>query len=356
MSEVPIAGVAGGRARTSARTTGRWLGAGIALAALGGIAFAVRGCTAGAGGGGGAYDPGATSPLVGDGPFVYDLGKPVVVYDLPPVLREVSAITSLDATTVACLQDEKGTIFRFDVRTGRLAGVDPFGPDGDYEGLARVGEEFFVLRSDGLLMRVTPGRLGSAVAESIAVDLPSENVEGLCFDPTTGMLLLAPKDQLKRAREEGKGGRKRKGEGRDPRDERLVFAWDPKTKELADEPVVRISVKALLAHAEEHGDRLPTRTTRTGRDRSALKLMFSCVAVHPRSNDVYLLSAVDRILLVVDRAGKPKDLHVLSESVLPKPEGITFMPNGDLVLSTEGVDGPARIAIYRPGAAPQRDR
>ncbi|HNK69711.1 MAG TPA: hypothetical protein PKH36_13380, partial [Flavobacteriales bacterium] len=59
-----------------------------------------------------------------------------------------------------------------------------------------------------------------------------------------------------------------------------------------------------------------------------------------------LLSAVDRTLLVVDRAGKLIALEQLDEELLPKPEGITFLTNGDLVLSSEGKGGTPVIVRY----------
>jgi uncharacterized protein YjiK len=59
--------------------------------------------------------------------------------------------------------------------------------------------------------------------------------------------------------------------------------------------------------------------------------------VHPSTNShYYLLSAVDRNLLVVDRQGNLIDLVTLDVKLLPKPEGITFMANGDMWLSSEG--------------------
>ena len=41
----------------------------------------------------------------------YDLKSPSKVLILPEILREVSGLTDIDATTIACVQDEKGIIF-----------------------------------------------------------------------------------------------------------------------------------------------------------------------------------------------------------------------------------------------------
>ncbi|HNO04868.1 MAG TPA: SdiA-regulated domain-containing protein, partial [Flavobacteriales bacterium] len=94
------------------------------------------------------------------------------------------------------------------------------------------------------------------------------------------------------------------------------------------------------------GVSVPERTTDKGRVVPALKLRYSSVSVHPMTGHYYLLSAVDRTLLVVDRAGKLIALEQLDEELLPKPEGITFLTNGDLVLSSEGKGGTPVIVRY----------
>src|SRR5262245_58202966 len=76
------------------------------------------------------------------------------VMALPPQLREVSAIVAVDERTVACVQDEVGALFFVDLRGELPLRMAPFAERGDYEGLARVGDDFWVLRSDGFLMRL----------------------------------------------------------------------------------------------------------------------------------------------------------------------------------------------------------
>jgi uncharacterized protein YjiK len=269
------------------------------------------------------------------------------MFDLPSSLREVSAVTSVDAHTVACLQDEKGVLFYVDVRDGRVRGSLVFGPDGDYEGLARVGSEFFVLRSDGMLARLARTQRGFRIAESFSVATASQDLEGLCHDASRGMLLLAPKDVVKAepVPDTGKrGDKRRREEARRARDQRVLFGWDLAQRALAPEPVLRLSLSDLRAQAEQAGgERI---------EKGSLKLHFSCVAIHPRTGELHLLSAADRVLVAIDPATRRlQDIYWLDGKVLPQPEGITFLPNGDLVVSSEGVDGPARLAVYRQRAA-----
>jgi len=290
-------------------------------------------------------------------PVEYDFSRPLRTFALPAALREISAVTAIDADTVACLQDEKGVLFFVDVHDGRLREVRPFGPEGDYEGLARVGDDYWVLRSDGWLARLEARGPRLSIAESFELDTPNHDLEGLCHDPARGVLLIAPKDVIatakkrtKRTKEERRAesrGEEAEGSSREPtRDRRVVFGWDLERRSLLPEPVLRLSLEELKRRAEARGHDLPTKTNKKGKERTVLRLLFSCVAVHPKTGEVYLLSAADHALIVVDRKGALRDLHLLDEDVLPQPEGLTFLPGGDLVLSSEGVDGPARLVVY----------
>lgn len=272
-------------------------------------------------------------PACGGGGSGFDLSRPVATVELPRALREVSAITALDADTLACVQDEKGTIYLVDVATGKIRGREQFGKHGDYEGLCRVGDDFWVLRSDGLLIHLRRGDGEWAVRESLPLELPFANLEGLGHDAAAGRLLIAPKD----IRQDGK----------EERDLRPLYAFDLATRRLLPEPVLVLSVRRILQQAVQLGIELPTRRTQKGREVADLRLRLSSVEVCPHSGHLFLLSSQDHALLVVDRTGRLLDLHFFPKQELPKAEGLTFLPGGDLLIASEAVDGPPLLQRYR---------
>ena len=252
----------------------------------------------------------------------YDLANPTVVHELPGMLLEVSALTDVDAHTVACLQDEQGKVFRVDLRDGAVSTLATFSGPGDFEGLTRVGEDYLALRSDGLVFRLRPEKGLFAVHDTFRLAVLHNNLEGLGYDEQAGRVLVSPKDIAKG--------------GPDMRDRRVLYAFDPLSATHPVEEVLQLSLQDLMTQAKALGISIPMKPTDNGREVPALKLRYSSVAVHPRSGHYYLLSAVDRSLLVLDRAGTLMHLAWLDERLLPKPEGITFLANGDLVLSSEG--------------------
>jgi hypothetical protein len=263
------------------------------------------------------------------------LPKPSAVIELPAELREISGLTELDDHAVACLQDEAAMLYTVNATNGRITGRHPFGPPGDMEGLTRAGDRTFALRSDGLIYRIGE-QAGRFVAEDcFNLLLPYRNYEGLCYDPVSKLVLVAPKDNLKG--------------GPELRDKREVFAFDPATYALQNQPVLTFSVKQVIRAAQADGVAIPMRTTDHGRKVPQLKFRMSSIAVEPATGHYFILSAVDQTLLVLDRKGGYVALYLLDEKLLPKAEGITFLANGDMLIATEGKDAPPRLVRYARG-------
>ncbi len=101
----------------------------------------------------------------------------------------------------------------------------------------------------------------------------------------------------------------------------------------------------MLAAAARLGVAVPTRE-KDGRERPEFRLRFAEVAVQPDDGRLWLLSGVDRAVVVVDRAGEVLGLHFFGADELPQPEGATFLPGGELVIASEGVGGMARLCIF----------
>lgn len=274
----------------------------------------------------------------------FDFAKPKAVVELPKALREVSGMLALDDARVVCVQDEKGQFYEVRLVDGEVLAKTRFADDGDYEGLARVGDSWYVARSDAVLLRCREkdGALQPAVAVELA--LPQADCEALCVDRGDQVLLIAGK-----ARPEG---------DKAERDRRYVHAFDLATQRLAEVPVLDLSVKAVLARAVEHGWRTPMRAQKpkknkpdvegdpTPTEKPHLLLHISELAVDPTTGHVAILSGPDRVLLLVDRTGEPQWLETFDAALLPQPEALAFLPGGDLVVASEGGEGSAVIVRF----------
>ena len=66
-----------------------------------------------------------------------------------------------------------------------------------------------------------------------------------------------------------------------------------------------------------------------------------------------MVSALDRVLASFDRSGAVTGYALLDPGIFPQPEGITFLPGGDLVVANEGAGArPTLLRFRERDAAP----
>ena len=239
-----------------------------------------------------------------DAQFPYNLDAPELLAEMPDILEEISGL-DLRGDELIAIQDEDGLIFRIDRHTGDMLQKIEFWEEGDYEGVEFVGDDIWVVKSNGNLYQVSrAGTDAQEVTEHKTWLKGENNVEGLYYDAANRRLLLACKDDPK-------------GNGLDKAN-RYIFAFDLEDNELLKDPVITI-------HRLE--DFAP-----------------SALSVHPQTGELYLTSSRGKQLLVTTPDGDIKMLVKLDTKYFPQPEGLTFAPDGTLYISTEAVDGePGRI-------------
>lgn len=262
----------------------------------------------------------------------YPLDNPTRVDTLPRELEEASGLTDVSSTEVAIVQDELGVIFVYDLKTRGVTKQVPFGPPGDYEGLTRLGESMFVLASDGTLITVSNWRSAPRV-DRRSLDLPTSDNEGLGYDPFSHRLLIAPKSRWQ--------------SGKANKHLRAVFALDPESRKLDALPALVMDVDSLSDYANAHDRALPAKA-RNGKQRAALRFMPASIAVHPKTRELFVISAIDHVLASFDRAGNVTGYAMLNAERYRQPEGMTFLADGTLVIANEGAGEDPELVQVRP--------
>lgn len=235
---------------------------------------------------------------------------------LPEALEEISGIAFLDSKTVACIQDEDGVIFLYNLETSKIEKEIEFSGGGDYEGIAVSGNTAFVVESDGTLHKVENFRSDPKVSEHETRLTEKQDVEGLCFDTVNKQLLLAIKEK-------------------EPESDRYkgVYAVDPRTMQMKAEPVFRLNLSSPVLEEVEAGQDYD-------------KFQPSEINIHPDSGEIFMLEGTNSKLLILDSNKKAKELHFLNRNDFPQPEGLSFDPSGNLYISNEGKPGTIhRISI-----------
>ena len=242
----------------------------------------------------------------------YDINKPDETYILPEYLEEVSGLTFYQQGQLAMLNDEKGRMYVYDLNLRKVVHRVRFEGNGDFEGIERVGDYIYAIESNGKLYRFNVKMEG--IVEKIKTPFRSSNdVEGLGHDPTTNHLLVALKadGDIKDVEVKGKA----------------IYGYHLLTEKFKKTPLFVIRNKDMKRVL---GDKY--------------KFNPSGVAVHPITQELYVIAASGQALMVFSPEGEPLHLSRLKRSIFPQPEGITFTPNGDLYISSE-VDGEGGIIL-----------
>ena len=90
----------------------------------------------------------------------YDLHKPSQRWKLPKELEEISGLSFFAKNQLACIQDEDGIFYVYDLKKQSIVRKDQFGKKGDYEAVEVVEDTAYVLESNGDIFFFHVGKNG----------------------------------------------------------------------------------------------------------------------------------------------------------------------------------------------------
>ena len=311
----------------------------LAGAALAVVALLAVGCrerpAASAGVAGGSEE--ASAAVAGDSPggevARYRLGgAPVRRVTLPEELREISGLAVDSNGGLFAHGDEEATIFQIDPVTGQVLerfhlAPTGFAPDlgkktrdgrvaGDFEDMAIVGDRFFLVTSNGVLLEFAEGEDGATVpftAHRTGLDERCE-VEGLTYDAGPRELLLLCKEFHAKAE----------------RTRVAAYGWSIADRKLESTPRFVVPYAALR----------PLTGTKA--------FNGSALAFTPGGRSIVLVAGPQRLFLEITADGRATEGGLLDRAAVEQPEGIAFLPDGSLLISSEGVRGMATLNAYDP--------
>lgn len=240
-------------------------------------------------------------------PVRYDVVKR---WELPSELREISAIAWLATDKLAAIQDEDGIIYIYDLKMKKVIETIKFGSGGDFEGLAIVDDDAYVLESNGRISEISNFETPDRTVNQYDTGFSSDNdMETLAFDEAQNRLLIAPKDRdLDSDRTKG------------------VYAFSLDTKTMNMKPVLSIDLGDKILKRFRENDLSET-------------FRPSDLAIHPETKYIYVLEGAKPKLLILDADGNPKSAFSFDKRIFRQPEGITFSPDGRLFIASEGKKG-----------------
>jgi hypothetical protein len=238
-------------------------------------------------------------------PQGYDLNKPEK-YNMPESLHEISGIAfhHNKADTMFAEQDEEGELFYFKPGSTDVKQVK-FGKAGDYEDVAISNNTVIMLRSDGVLFTF-PLNLSSAGITKVnkwTGLLPAGEYEGMHADDNGAIHVLCKHCSFDKAPKTA-----------------TVFSFRLIGDSVKKDSQFKIDVKQI-------------------EERAGLKKMTfhpSGLSKNPLTNEWYILSSVNRLIVVTDNNWNVKLTYDLNPALFGQPEGIAFDDQNNLYISNEG--------------------
>ena len=268
--------------------------------------------------------------------FTFNFDNPSETYDMPNDLEEISGIYLMDDGRFACIQDELGIIFIYDSSERKVVKEIRFDKDNDYEDIEIIGEDAYVLEADGDIRWVKNFLSGEVNVVKYETLLRTDNdTEGLTYDPVHETLLVACK------------GDPSLKDGPEYKDKRAVYSFSLKTKRLEETPFLLMDLDKLMQMEDMNAlARLSYRLAAALDPNGDVRFQPSAIAIHPETDNIYILSFTSTMLTVFDRSGNLKNVIALDKKIFQQPEGMCFDKKGNLFISNEANGGTANILKF----------
>lgn len=249
-------------------------------------------------------------------PPEYNLNRPSII-KLPDYLSEISGMAYYPKdNAVFAISDEKAWLYKISLSKGMEIQKWKFAGKKDYEDLVLVDSTFYVLQSNGDIISLNfvspdsitvkeyefPGQ-GKNEFESIYPDKEKHNLILLCKDCEA-----------------------------DDKNSLTAWAFDLSSMTFTQTPAYVMDVRKIEELMQE----------------KKVKFKPSAAAIHPVTGQLYIISSVNKVLVVADNNGVPQKLYRIDPKLFKQPEGLTFSPDGHLIISNESANiGAADIMMFK---------
>ncbi|WP_299581790.1 SdiA-regulated domain-containing protein [Mucilaginibacter sp.] len=227
---------------------------------------------------------------------------------MPDNLTEISGIAfnKGNPDTIFAEQDEEGELFYFKPGSKNIKRIK-FGKSGDYEDVAISNNQAIMLRSDGVLFTFPLGVKNAEITDTKEWNnvLPQGEYEGLYADESDQSVYVLCK-----------------------------HCSIEKSSKMSTVFRLKLFVDGSLKNAGEFNIDVKKIEELTGKKKIAFHP--SALSKNLETNEWYILSSVNRLLVIADLNWNVKEVFPLNSGLFGQPEGIAFDKESNLYISNEG--------------------
>ncbi len=251
-------------------------------------------------------------------PRGYNLVRPERVLLKSEALHEISGIAfhGKQYDSFFAINDEQGKLYAF-TKANPKPVYSKFGRSGDYEDLTITHNRVVVLKSNGELFSFPFTSPDGTDADSVLILkklVPKAEYEGLFADSSGRLYVLCKHCTVD-----------------NPARQLTIYTLLPDGNgSYSPDTTITLDVTAIATLAEKQ----------------KLRFAPACLAKHPLTQEWYIISSVNKLLVVTDTAFRVKEVYNLKPNLFRQPEGMAFDDKGNLYVTNEGRDEDADLLIF----------
>lgn len=259
----------------------------------------------------------------------FDLQHPNSVQTLPMGIQPFSDIALLDSTHLLGLNQESGMMFVYDLNDYSVVPFLSWDMESKIRNISTL-DSTLLLVDDAKHIHFLSSPYDSSSLTTLNLENEQFDPTSVCYHKETNRLFLIASNE---ERTEGYSNSS-------------IYAYNLNQRKLNAQPLFSISGEDIEAFAIQN-NLMIARSDLSIMDDTLESMNFTptAIAVHPKTNEIYILSGSDHSLAVFNQFGEIVNFTTLDKNTFSHPSAMTFKKNGDLVITDGNLMNPTVIQV-----------
>ena len=259
----------------------------------------------------------------------FDLQHPNSVQTLPMGIQPFSDVTLFDSTHLIGLDGKNGSLFMYDMVANSVSPFLSWDLGAKICNISTM-DSTLLLVDDAKHIHFLHSPYDEASLKTLNLDNEQFEATSVCIHQESHRLFLMTSNE---ERTEGYSSSS-------------VYAYNLNQQKLNAQPLFSISGEDIEAFAIQNKLIAPHSDLSIIDDTlESMNFTPSAIAVHPKTNEIYVLSRGDHSLVVFNQFGEIVNFTSLDKTTFSNPSAMTFKKNGDLVITDGNMMNPTVIQV-----------
>lgn len=248
---------------------------------------------------------------------------------LPMGIESFSDIAFLDSTVLICLQEDKSSLVLFDLYSNQVLTPININFPNKIIDFSRIDSTIILLDDQTQVHFLFPPYDSSSLVTENDVLGDWKSASSCIHESTKRMFILSLNNF-----------------DIDNPISNSIYTYNISKRKLNEKSLFDISISDIEMFAIENNIVIPQNKS-SNLSESLSQLIFNPTAmtVHPKTNEIYILSSENRSIVVFNQFGEVENLIFLDEKLVSNPKAMTFHPSGDLLISNSDLMSPAIVRL-----------